>query len=366
MRSPIKLNHSWPAAVLALILSGCAGAGQSIPPVEASAASNPAAALGQLPANFAGEIPCADCPGILYQLNLFPDQTFFQRMTYEDRDVTYYDIGRWRRRDESSVIELEGEGERPTLIRVVDNNTLHLLDAEGHEPASGLNYTLRRTAHFGRIEPRLTMSGVYRYFADAALFTECRTGLRLPVAQEADNVALERGYLAVRREPGEEVLVMVEGLIALRPGMDSDTLQPTLVVERFISAAPGETCAARAATGQPAAAPLVGTTWKLVALDDKPISVQDDERVPTLFLDLADHRVSGSGGCNRFGGSYTLAGTRLSFGVLFSTKMACATGMDLEQSYFAALEKVRSWRVSGRRLELYGAGGELQAGFEAG
>jgi copper homeostasis protein (lipoprotein) len=364
MRSPIKSNYSWPAAIFALLLSGCAGSGQSIPPANASAASSPTA-LGQLPANFAGEIPCADCPGILYQLNLFPNQTFFQRMTYEGRDVTYYDIGRWRRRGEPSVIELEGEGERPTLIRVVDENTLRLLDAEGREIESGLNYTLRRTAHFERIEPRLTMSGMYRYFADAALFTECRTGLRLPVAQEADNIALERGYLAVRREPGEEVLVTVEGRIALRPGMDSDTLQSTLVPDRFIAASPGESCETLAATGQPADAPLEGTTWKLVELDRKSITVQDDERAPTLFLDPEHHRVSGSGGCNRFGGSYTLAGDRLSFGPLFSTKMACATGMDTEQEYFDALAAVWRWRVTGRRLELYGADGKSLAGFEA-
>ena len=43
------------------------------------------------------------------------------------------------------------------------------------------------------------MSGMYSYLADAANFTECLTGARYPVAMEADNLALERAYLARAR-----------------------------------------------------------------------------------------------------------------------------------------------------------------------
>ena len=42
-------------------------------------ASKPAQAapLGTLPASFIGELPCADCPGIRYHVNLFADRVFF-------------------------------------------------------------------------------------------------------------------------------------------------------------------------------------------------------------------------------------------------------------------------------------------------
>ena len=36
-----------------------------------------AAPLGTLPASFIGELPCADCPGIRYHVNLFADRVFF-------------------------------------------------------------------------------------------------------------------------------------------------------------------------------------------------------------------------------------------------------------------------------------------------
>jgi putative lipoprotein len=38
--------------------------------------------LGTLPSGFSGELPCADCPGIRYTLNLFPEKAFYLRLTY--------------------------------------------------------------------------------------------------------------------------------------------------------------------------------------------------------------------------------------------------------------------------------------------
>ena len=43
-------------------------------------------ALGALPATFVGELPCADCPGIRHQLDLWPDGAFFLRRTYLGRE----------------------------------------------------------------------------------------------------------------------------------------------------------------------------------------------------------------------------------------------------------------------------------------
>jgi hypothetical protein len=47
--------------------------------------SNPvgggAGPLGTLPATWAGDLPCADCPGIRHQLELCPDQAFCLRRT---------------------------------------------------------------------------------------------------------------------------------------------------------------------------------------------------------------------------------------------------------------------------------------------
>jgi copper homeostasis protein (lipoprotein) len=318
--------------------------------------------LGALPATFVGDLPCADCPGIRYQLELFPDQAFFLRMTYlgKGEDASFDDLGSWRVASDRHTLMLFGGREAPQKFTVKDANTLRKLDLEGREIVSSLNYELRRTQDQPPLEPRLLMRGMYKYLADAGRFTECLTRRNWPVAQEQDNAALESAYTKARRQPGEELLVSVEGRVALRPKMEGAGQQPTLVVERFIGVWPGETCGARFATE-----PLENTYWKLTRLGNEAVIVGERQREPHVILNLETKRVSGSSGCNRLVGGYELNGDKLTFGQMASTRMACPDGMDTERAFLAALQEVKKWKVAGQHLELLDAAGNLEARFEA-
>ncbi|PWB78297.1 MAG: hypothetical protein C3F15_02100 [Holophagae bacterium] len=205
----------------------------------------------------------------------------------------------------------------------------------------------------------MLMRGMYRYMADAALFEECLTGRRFPVAQEADNVALERAYLDALHDPGAPVLVSLEGQIAERPAMEGDDKVLLVVPERFIGVWPGETCGARMTTAE-----LTGSIWRLTRLGDPPVIVAESERRPHLTL-AADGRLAGFDGCNRMAGSYQASGRSIAFGQLASTKMACIDGMELELAFAGALDRARRFNVVGTHLDLFGADGELLARFEA-
>ena len=135
------------------------------------------APLATLPASFIGELPCADCPGIRYQVNLFPDRAFFSRMTYLGRsdDGNFDDIGSWVLSSDRSTIILKGGRDAPAMFRIKDANTLRMLDVERRDIESPLNYDLRRTKDVEPLEPRVAMRGMYRYFADAGWLTECLT-----------------------------------------------------------------------------------------------------------------------------------------------------------------------------------------------
>src|SRR5215510_12755137 len=176
---------------------------------------------------------------------------------------------------------------------------------------------------------------MYRYFADAGQFTECLTRRKWPVAQEKDNAALESAYAKARLTPGEELLVNLEGQIAMRPKMEGKGAQPTLVVEHFIGIWPGETCGARFST-----APLENTYWKLTRLRGAPVSVAAKQRESHFVLDSKTKRIAGSGGCNRFTGTYERGGERLTLGNLAMTFMACPEGMETEQDFIGVLEQV--------------------------
>ena len=84
--------------------------------------------------------------------------------------------------------------------------------------------------------------GDFVYFADAALFTDCASGQRWPVAMTADAAALQRGYLEWRQEPEAPLLVNFDGRLELREAMEGPAREQ-MVVERFRSVEPGYTCA---------------------------------------------------------------------------------------------------------------------------
>ena len=333
--------------------------------VKASKPANkPAQAtpLGTLPASFVGELPCADCPGIRYQINLFPDRAFFSRMTYLGRgdDANSDDIGSWVVSSDRSTIILKGGREAPASLRIKDANTLRMLDTEGRDIESPLNYDLHRTKDVELLEPRAAMRGMYRYFADAGWFTECLTRRKWAVAQEKDNAALESTYLKARLTPGEELLVKLEGQVAVRPRMEGQGTQPTLVVERFIGFSPGETCGARFSP-----VPLENTNWKLTRLGSKSITATTTRREPHFALDSKTKRVAGFGGCNRFTGTYEQNSDRLTFGKMAMTFMACPEEMETERDFVGVLDQARSWKILGNQLELFDSGGGFLARFRA-
>jgi heat shock protein HslJ len=82
-----------------------------------------------------------------------------------------------------------------------------------------------------------------------------------------------------------------------------------------------------------------------------------------VTLKIEGDRVSGKAGCNSYGGSVEINGDRLSFGSLFSTKMACMGGgvMQQEQRYLNLLQSVTRGEVrNDGALVLMGSVGEIE------
>jgi len=299
---------------------------------------------------------------MFYHLDLFEDGVFFLRTTSLGHAVGAISdaVGSWEADRDQGLLTLFGGEEAPLLFRIVEGNTLRKLDQEGREIDSTLNYDLRRMGKAALIEPRLTMRGMYRYMADAALFEECLSGRRFQVAQEADNVALERAYLDARKEAGEPLLVSFQGRIAERPGMEGDALVLTVVPEHFIGVWPGETCGARRSVSE-----LENNYWKLTRLGDEPAPALEGRREPHLVFHSEEGRVAGTGGCNQFSGSYKIEGTSIRFGMMAMTKMACLESKDVDQALLSSLETATSFRKTAHRLELLDAEGLVVARFEA-
>ena len=119
-----------------------------------------------------------------------------------------------------------------------------------------------------------------------------------------------------------------------------------------------------ATTDSPAAAgstmpSLFDITWNLVELNVQAAPTGAGGRPATLLLDQGEQRASGFAGCNRMSGSFTHSADSISFGPLAMTRMACTEGMELEQQYAEALERVRTLRLTAAGLELMSDSGTV-------
>ncbi len=129
---------------------------------------------------------------------------------------------------------------------------------------------------------------------------------------------------------------------------------------------------------QPAAVPptvatvadrLEATFWQLVELHGSAISVvSDPQREPHLVLDGGKKHASGSGGCNRFAGSFERsAGNALRLSGIVSTRIACTEDVrtQRESAFLDALHQTRNYQLQGSRLALLDERGRVLLQMEA-
>ena len=121
---------------------------------------------------------------------------------------------------------------------------------------------------------------------------------------------------------------------------------------------------------------LDATFWKLVrlgaaAVPASPAASADDlQRLPHFVLQPGEQRVTGSGGCNRFAGSFERDDTqgKVALTGIVSTRVACAEEARtlLEVRFFDALQQTRRYRlVDSTHLDLLDEAGGVLAQFEA-
>jgi copper homeostasis protein (lipoprotein) len=349
--------------VAAAIAGGCAQPGGTGPEAPATGRD----VIGRESVTYAGEIPCADCPGQRLTLTLFTDSTFRLRYTYIDpRDgkvQTFHDLGRWARAQDQGAnrLRLAGAAEAPRRFLIRGDESLRLLDNEGREIRSRLNYDLQRLPQVDPVAGPMRLRGMYVYKADAAIFNECLTGKRFPVRLERNHVALERAYLAARRAPGEPLLVTFDGRFVVAAAEPGAPVREQVVVERFDRVGPGATCGPRS----PAQAALLETYWRPVEIERKPVVIRPGNREPHFVLSAAGNSVRGFTGCNNLAGGFTQGADGFRFKALAATRMACLPESDLEARFLSALNATTSQQVVGETLELRDRDGTLRMRLEA-
>ena len=150
------------------------------------------------------------------------------------------------------------------------------------------------------------------------------------------------------------------GISALMIGMVScKTVQNDTIVKDTSSVAIGDN------SENVSDANLVEKYWKLTELFGEPVSTSEGGKEAHIIFKQEENRVTGTGGCNIFNGSFSLkSGNRISFSKTISTMMMCAN-MDIESKMYQVLEMADNYTVNGDKLVLNKARMAPLARFEA-
>jgi len=335
-----------------------------------------------VPATYLGTLPCADCAGIDWQLDLDQDHSFELRQHYQGKGsaAKIRQTGRWESNGTTLTLLPTGRDKLNLTVSAPDRLQLK------QQGQAGSGDELLRQGQYLPASPSGTLTARYRVNNRRGMLQLCAPGQpEFPVAGEGDVPSLEQAYGKIGHAPGDALLVRVAGHLATR-GKGNDKRQTEVVVERFYGiwhqtscdaaqtqaqAQPGTTAAPSVASTASTAGtvetalPLTGTTWRLVELDGERVVLERGPNTPhLLFQD--NGRLAGASGCNRVMGAYTLQDKgRISFGQMAGTMMACVHHMDQEQAFLRILNWAQTWQISGKYLVLRDGSGKALAIFLA-
>lgn len=197
-------------------------------------------ALKPMQQSWRGVLPCADCEGIETSLFLEKDGTWVMNQHYQGAKAppSFASYGSWARTADKLVLT-DTQGEKHYFR--AKGEGLEMLDREGNPIESQFNYTLAPVNAALPSTP-MAMRGMYFYMADAASFTDCATGKKVSVA---NNAQLERDYAAARGNDTKPVLLTVNGHFTLEANPDSGQSVKTLIVDKDAAFQAGKDCQSR-------------------------------------------------------------------------------------------------------------------------
>ena len=331
--------------VIALMLAGCsqltAPDQTSSRPMNAAQTAEPAAAEDEVVNNettealatsfeqifidsdvsFTGTLPCADCPGIQYHLNLYRDGRFEVRQEYLERGDINIINGIWLL--EKRNLHLVNQQHTLPAFYFSSNNRLAMLDLAGKPISSALNYQLERTAEFSKLDTRQPMLGLYLLQDNQATFTLCQSGESLVVANTQHHLPMMRHYQQDERLRDNAVIATLVGR-----KRESEQGETQLLIEKFEQFWPNAVCPDPYAPGK-----IQGIVWRAEKLAGSYLPQQLNVR---MIFDSQD-RLYGFSGCNNFNGSYQQRANRLNVAGLASTQKICSDSSQLEQQFTSLL-----------------------------
>ncbi|GGW70761.1 META domain-containing protein [Alishewanella tabrizica] len=285
---------------------------------------------------FEGTLPCADCPGITYHINLYRDGRFEARQEYLERGQVALISGSWLL--EKRTLHLVNQQTTLPVFHFRTNRQLVMTDMAGNPIVSSDAYQLNRHDNVKKIDQRQPMLGMYQLRNNQATFIQCQNGDSLPIANTQNHLPMMRLYQQDPRFSNKAVITTLVG----RRAPDQNGVD-TLYVDKFEQFWPNATC-----PDQFAQKKLQGIVWRAEKVADRYIPHQLNVR---LIFDK--DKLYGFSGCNNFNASYQQRANVITVQQLASTRKFCADASTIEQQFTEKLQQADRAEVNADKLQLF-------------
>ena len=278
-------------------------------------------------------------------LNLRPDSLYQLRTALYAADgkilATTARLERWQYEPTNQRLRLSGSQGSSLEYHLVGKE---LLEFAGRKDAGGAmaRHALGRQEYLAPFADTVRLQGMYLETGRAGNLQECLGGGIYPISDAGHRDLLSTAYRKVARNPGEAVLVALQGRLVEREGGGAEI--EVVEVERF---RPQQEC------GGQTRSRVVGTQWQLRQLNGAAITTKGGQQPPFFLLEPEGQRLQAFSGCNRIEGTYRLEGTSLAFKRTVTTRMACPGGNELENRFLAMLDATATFKITGTSLQLF-------------
>ncbi|MBY5956867.1 META domain-containing protein [Membranicola marinus] len=316
-----------------------------------------------------GFLPCADCPGISYTLELHQKGDYSLTMDYYDRETTFVTEDKFTYKN--NKIKLFSEGEITSRFEV-EGDKLIALDADGNRIETNLApyYQLYKgdptkadmPTDFGILNTPIIYKGTGNEPFWMVQITSSNTlifkGLmengevefELPVAKV--ELSDDNNSIVYTGKNERHKLKVKIANKACQDNMSGQHFTTTLRVE-YTSDGQKKTLNG---CGEFKGKYQLNGTWEVISMDGQPIQ----GKKPTLGIYLPETRMAGSTSCNRYFGSIESTARTLSFDQVGATRMACPD-MSSEDKFLSLLgQDDITWEIDDDgKLTLSGEAGTI-------
>ena len=360
------------STIIFLIIIGCSSAPEFVPdPKNVTFLTN---------GIWLGMLPCADCEGIDYQINLKNDYTFKQKSVYKGKsEEIIIDEGRWGFVSDS-VIAVSGNEDYKMFL--IQKNHLVMLDQDGNKIESSFEERYHLSKDDGTVKEILPVKPVeevvemnLNYYQEKFLSgidfiargNEPNWTLEIDLEKSMSFAAM---YDIKVKTPAVEGIKAQDSDVTLYTAKtDSGELVITVIKDKCQDNMSGENFPYKVRVEAKSPSDSTYKTFEgcgrfLYDIRLHDIYVMEEmtgfnfkkEKLmkgkPTFEFNLTDMRFGGHAGCNNLSGGINVVGSKITFGGLMGTLMACPN-MKVERAVIEALnQKTVTYSIDKMKLTI--------------